>query len=66
MQPQNMKKCAAHRNGDRFSMKRCATMFTAKRAASRERFFATRDGAKNNRQPRRQNRRVGGFVSHIE
>ena len=41
-------------------------MFTAKSAARCERFRATREGAKNNRQPRRQKSRVGGFVSHIE
>jgi hypothetical protein len=54
------------RNGDRFSMNRCATMFTTKSGVRRQRFCATRDGAKNNRQPRCQNRRVGGFVNHIE
>ena len=66
MQPQKMHQCAAHRSGDRFSMNRCATMFTANSAARREMFCTTRDGAKNNPQPRRQKRRVGGFVSHIE
>ena len=54
MQPQKMNQCAAHRNGDRFSMNRCATMLTANRAARRERFRATCVGAKNNRHPRRQ------------
>jgi len=63
---QKMNQCAAHRNGDRFSMNRCATMFTTKSAVRRQRFCATRDGAKNNRQPRCQNRRVGGLVNHIE
>ena len=49
-----MHQCAAQRSGERFSMNRCATMFTANSAARRERFRATRDGAKNSRQPRRQ------------
>ena len=66
MQPQKMHQCAAYRSGDRFSMNRCATMFTAKSATRREALCTTRDGAKNTRQPRRQKRRVGGFVSHIE
>ena len=66
MQPRKLNQWAAHRNGDRFSMNRCATMFTANSAARREKFCTTRDGAKNNRQPRCQKRRVGGFVNHIE
>ena len=66
MQPQKMNQCAAHRSGDRFSMNRCATMLTASRATRRAMFCATRDGAKNSRQPRHQYRRVGGLVSHIE
>ena len=53
-QPQARHQCAAQRKGDRFSMKRCATMFTAKSAMRRVRFCATREGAKNKRQPRRQ------------
>jgi hypothetical protein len=65
MQPQKMHQWAAHRSGDRRSMNRCATMFTANSAASRVTFCATRAGTKNNCQPRRQNRRVGGLVSHM-